>query len=669
MADTTFIDRQTPIISDWLNDVNDFVYANNVVNLDGKPYSDLVVGDDYTDALSAAVATGKNVYVPWRSTTRTVTAGVALANHQVVFGDSPGGARFKFMPASGLGVLFNADGKTGAGIRGLWIEGSGTLSAAPGIASSYTLSGFRGLSSAVDCFVDRCTFSNWEGGAIFFQDATGCSATNNKFHTAKTQPVVTDNFGAADITFWGSSVDCRAEGNYSDSGAAFGVVLQTVSGAAQTAKRNKIRGNQITGALNYGILVYNQSNGTPPVTNNIYDTEISGNTIKDVYGYYTNPASGLKDYGAGIYVLSSERTVIANNIVENVCINTAGSTLTPAGISYNAASTVTIIGNKIKTSAWYGIFVTDGLQLGEGANAGSANFVPSGFTIISSNTVEDTVKHGIYIKDKHKVKCYGNTVNGVTGASQSGIVTEVAVANYPTMKWISITGNSCYGFVTAGILSGLTQGADISGNQIDGSAGGTTGIFAESTDGTINCNNVRSVAGIGLSFRSTGANSTASGNLVTGCTTGVTAAHRVKWGENEIRGNTTDWTTPALGGSYAYLQASTPVRGSAWLVNDRVRQLTSAAGSPKAWVCTVASATTTGSITSGTNTLTLAAASTFANGQGITVAGAGAAGAALNTTISSGGGTVNLVLVANASTTVSGATTTHAGTWVSEGNL
>lgn len=71
------------------------------------------------------------------------------------------------------------------------------------------------------------------------------------------------------------------------------------------------------------------------------------------------------------------------------------------------------------------------------------------------------------------------------------------------------------------------------------------------------------------------------------------------------------------------------------------------------------SQSTTGSITTGTNTLTIAGAIDFVDGQGISIVGAGVAGADLITQISSGGGTVNLVLVDNASTTVSGAAVEH----------
>lgn len=67
-----------------------------------------------------------------------------------------------------------------------------------------------------------------------------------------------------------------------------------------------------------------------------------------------------------------------------------------------------------------------------------------------------------------------------------------------------------------------------------------------------------------------------------------------------------------------------------------------------------ATSNTTGSITSGTNTLTVASGSGIANGDLISIAGAGAAGATLYTTVTSGGGTVNIVVADNAGTTVAG---------------
>lgn len=70
-------------------------------------------------------------------------------------------------------------------------------------------------------------------------------------------------------------------------------------------------------------------------------------------------------------------------------------------------------------------------------------------------------------------------------------------------------------------------------------------------------------------------------------------------------------------------------------------------------------ASTTGSITSGSTTLSVASAIDFQNGQGIQVAGAGASGALLVTSIVSGAGTPNLVLASAAGTTVTTAAVNH----------
>lgn len=70
---------------------------------------------------------------------------------------------------------------------------------------------------------------------------------------------------------------------------------------------------------------------------------------------------------------------------------------------------------------------------------------------------------------------------------------------------------------------------------------------------------------------------------------------------------------------------------------------------------------TTGSITTGTKLLTVASTTSYAAGQGISIAGAGAAGAALLTSITSISGLV-ITLAANASTTVTGASLTHEDT-------
>jgi hypothetical protein len=64
---------------------------------------------------------------------------------------------------------------------------------------------------------------------------------------------------------------------------------------------------------------------------------------------------------------------------------------------------------------------------------------------------------------------------------------------------------------------------------------------------------------------------------------------------------------------------------------------------------------TTGTISAGSQTLTVVSGATFKNGAGVTIAGAGAAGVQLNTVISSGGGTNTWTLADKAVTSVTGA--------------
>jgi hypothetical protein len=74
----------------------------------------------------------------------------------------------------------------------------------------------------------------------------------------------------------------------------------------------------------------------------------------------------------------------------------------------------------------------------------------------------------------------------------------------------------------------------------------------------------------------------------------------------------------------------------------------------------------TGSISSGSPTLTVGT-NAVQNGEYVTVAGAGVAGADLTTIVLSGGGTGTLTLNTNASTTVSNAKVTTPGTWKTYG--
>ena len=84
MASTTFVDRRTPIMADWLNDVNSVVY-NSPANV--KMYG--AVGDGATDdttAIQAAIDASRMVYFPAGTYLVTSTLTVNTANTSL-FGD------------------------------------------------------------------------------------------------------------------------------------------------------------------------------------------------------------------------------------------------------------------------------------------------------------------------------------------------------------------------------------------------------------------------------------------------------------------------------------------------------------------------------------------------------------------------------------------------------
>jgi hypothetical protein len=115
-------------------------------------------------------------------------------------------------------------------------------------------------------------------------------------------------------------------------------------------------------------------------------------------------------------------------------------------------------------------------------------------------------------------------------------------------------------------------------------------------------------------------------------------------------------------------RSAVPTTGT-WKRGDIVwNSQPSALGTP-GWMCTSASDTTTGSITSGATALTVTSGTGINNGDVIAVAGAGVAGATLTTTVSSGGGTTTITLAAAASTTVTGAAVTTPGSWSAMASL
>lgn len=133
MASTTFVDRRTPIMASWLNDVNEYVY-NNVVNV--KLYG--AVGDGITDdtaAFVAALAAASGTievppgqYVISSSLTFPSTFGIELVGQgQSRASSAPYPVELHFSNASGHAIRLYSSGQA---LKNLVIRSIGARSSA-----------------------------------------------------------------------------------------------------------------------------------------------------------------------------------------------------------------------------------------------------------------------------------------------------------------------------------------------------------------------------------------------------------------------------------------------------------------------------------------------------------------------------------------------------------
>jgi hypothetical protein len=353
----------------------------------------------------------------------------------------------------------------------------------------------------------------------------------------------------------------------------------------------------------------------------MFDFGASDNILSDSY------FEGIREISVAEY---GRRNIIKNNRI----INPIDSGVNTHGLG---ATDTLIEGNIIIDAAQYSIAIG---QVGPSGKAVDAR------TVVKNNIILTSIGYGIRevqyssgtaIASDTVIE--GNTIRfGSTDAIYIGganVSTDVTNPMIINNKIISSGGNG----ITIDTVS--CNNVVIQGNRIDSPA--TTGILlnASGTNINIGSNTVFNAGVYGIRNYAEGPRIIINGNIIN---TAGTA-------------------------NYLNIGVQAPLVGT-WRQGDIMPNVGNiSAGANIGWGCITASTSSTGTITTGTNALTLASASTFANGQGITVVGAGVAGANLNTTITSGGGTTSLVLAANASTSVAGAITTSAGTWKSMGTF
>lgn len=514
------------------------------------------VGDGSTDdtaAIQAALDTGKDVYVPRVTTPASqyykLTSALTMSSNQRLFGD--GAASILRQTTANANVISIA-GKTNAHVEGLQLYCVGSKSSLSDGGGVYL------NSTSTYCSVRKCVIKNHLGTGIIVRDSNDCLIDGNWLLSSPATTAMDHDDCGSDIAVIYNSSRNIVSNNICISGQGRGIVVETV-GATDVADDNIITSNVVKSCKIYGIMAYR--NGADDAdTDSLDNTVIANNIVKDISGAIVDGDSGNYIFGTGIYVQGAENTVVDGNTVINTHSGAVSftETLAPGCIGATNVTRVTISNNRCDTDvAMHGIEVND-------ANDNGAT---TGYCIIANNDIRNVAKSGIEVKERHRVKVIGNTID----TSVRGIHIKNS-ADATQYEGITISDNDVLNTSNTGILVDKTISPVITGNRSQDSA--TRGIaVTDSTDALIVGNSVIAQATTGIEVESTVVRGLVDGNIVRGSssTEGISLDAFVTIGNNEVTGCTTAWV-----GDYAVLRgvADTAVVGNVGSGEDNLKTFT-----------------------------------------------------------------------------------------------
>jgi hypothetical protein len=367
-------------------------------------------------------------------------------------------------------------------------------------------------------------------------------------------------------------------------------------------------------------------------------------------------------YPTGVYVYFGEDTLVTNCTFKNI----KPSLIDPSYAGYGVyegdgtSLSVTVNGCKfidddgIVTSASRGVAFQEADQ---GQVTGCYfSGLTEGFAYAAINT---EIVGNTFANCKQAITAYSSGI-----LPQSLLISSNNIVTCPGGNGIQVGGTGNANFVSCLISNNyikncLTAGISIQEANYSQIIGNTI-IDCNTSDGTSTDFNI-GISYYGPVYGFVDGNSvinTATGKMRYGISGYATSYNIIVTQNNYIK----DMIT----GATFNTRVAAPTFGT-WMQGTKFYYWNATSGSVEGTVCTVTSKSTTGTIASSSNSLTVASGTGFTNGNYITVTGAGAAGADLITTITSGGGTTTLVLGATASTSVTGAVVTTAGTWKNYG--
>ncbi len=439
-----FRNQVGPIPLRELDDDLSFVSGKNPSVLDGFNVAADGVADDTAGIIAAVAAyAGRTIYFP--AGTYRITAPIAIPANTTIYGDGP----LSIIKTTTVDIHLFTVSAAGVKIRSLKFVGTTGTDATNN-------SGVVFRSGASNGLVEDCDFTGMTGWPIWMTDCNTITARNN-YITLLGTPLA----DSAHIALYTDAVQCIVDGNYcidGGTGTWQGIINQV------GAKQNKIINNVITGFAAYGIVDYQP---TPQQTDNI----IAGNTIRDIDGALLSGNSG-----AGIYLNDCGGDVVANNNIYNTNISTSSESLAPGAIGQAGGfSENIIIGNYIDSPNWYGVMVAGGTS--------PVNII--------GNTVKESQKGGVYIKQSSHVTVAANQITQVTTTPQTVPAITVNTLGGAVATNVNINGNTIHGAGFVAIYLRKVQRGSCSNNTLEAAKG--VGMKIQDSDYITCSNNVLEV--------------------------------------------------------------------------------------------------------------------------------------------------------------------------------
>lgn len=516
-------------------------------------------GFDSTAAILAAIATGRNVFVPplaGPSAFYRITAELPLLSGQVLFG---AGVRSMIRQTSANTNAVVADACTGTKVLNLGIWACGTKSSFANGNGIYIRNG------SSRCEVAGCTVKNHLGVGIYLNNSDDNKIIENWLIESPATDAMNHTQMGGDIYLLNSCNNNIIIGNHCISGNGMGIAVQTVDDGDH-ADGNQIIGNNVRDCKLYGIMAYRNAQSLPSVPlQSVYGTIITGNRVRNTTGAVPELYNGYI-FGAGIYIQGAEGAIIEGNSVNRT--HTASVTflelLAPGAIGAANVGQFKIVNNDIVLANFAGIYVNDSNAFGN----------PTGFSLISGNTLNEITKDGIKITNSNRVSI---TNNQIDKADLRGIYV-LNTRTPPATNLDNFLISVCDNVIANSLLSGLDLNdciqLRVNGNMVK--AAGVQGIsVAGSTDVLVEGNFIQDSALRGIHITSTvtramvqnnfvrgdnsagtvglqlDANGTYTGNMVTNHVTDYAGTWK------DMRTLTANSTTPSVLYGHAFVTANT----------------------------------------------------------------------------------------------------------------